>query len=149
MRLGLIAGLMATAVLASACGRSMKELNAMDDEQLARELWVAKHQTIGFGGYDKQVRQAILDKHPEWSATVRTAIGEQRVTLGMTKAQVGASWGAPLQVGSSLRPEGERIFWRYGRPQSGDGVLPTMASNNEKSKCVYFGPSGLVVGVDQ
>lgn len=147
MRQSMLAGLVATALL-GACGRSTKELSVMNDDQLLHELAVARFQTVGFGGYDKQVRQVIVDKHPEWSAGVRAAVADGRVSLGMNKLQVGASWGSPTHVSSSLRSDGEWVTWRYDAPQLGDGMLPTRAAEGP-AKYVHFGPSGLVTGVDQ
>ncbi len=130
------------------CVKSQSQLDAMSDQQLYEEVHYAKFGVAGFGGYYNQVRQTILDKHPEWSEQTKEDIRAKRIHTGMSKLQVVASWGTPTTYRQSVYIGASVEMWIYG-VVPGEGPLPTMASGSDRNSFVYFNDRHTVVGFSQ
>lgn len=51
---------------------------------------------------DAKRRLRILRDHQDWPRRIKGAVREGRVCLGMTRDQLAAAWGDPMQKGSSF-----------------------------------------------
>jgi len=58
--------------------------------------------------------QHIKKNHPDWSDNICNNIVHRQVSIGMTKAQVIASWGKPSRIMSSSDSRGTIEVWFYG-----------------------------------
>jgi hypothetical protein len=56
----------------------------------------------------------ICAKYPDWPREVCGVVAEKSAQLGMTAAQLLASWGKPRQIYRSLYERVEREEWMYG-----------------------------------
>ncbi len=60
------------------------------------------------------LRIHIIELHLEWCASVKKAILDNNVEIGMTKEQVQASRGFPNGVSVSIDKSGIHEQWHYG-----------------------------------
>lgn len=61
-------------------------------------------------------RQTAIDNYPEWSDIIVSRISAGKISLGMTKEQVIASWGKPDDINRSVGSWGVHEQWVYGNP---------------------------------
>ncbi|MBD3293374.1 MAG: hypothetical protein GF393_10650 [Armatimonadia bacterium] len=59
-------------------------------------------------------RQEYIDAHPELDKRTALAIEHGRIFRGMTREEVRASWGPPLDINRSVGSWGVREQWVYG-----------------------------------
>ena len=64
--------------------------------------------------YIYNLRTHIIDLHPEWSTSVKEAILDNNLEIGMTKEQVQVSWGLPKDIRVNLDKSGIHELWHYG-----------------------------------
>ena len=72
-----------------------------------------------------------LDRHPDWDASVLSAVVCGRVHIGMTREQAIAGWGRPRDINRTTASYGVHEQWVYGEYGSGylyfeDGRLTTV-----------------------
>jgi len=146
MKIMVVCMLMLLMPALSGCGKSAEQLRAMTDDELGAELFRAKFGTVGFGGYDQEVRAELLRRHPEWPQDIKDAIVAKEIKVGMNKKQVAASWGAPTNVQETLHAGGKAVVWKYGTPGPGDPFLPTVSSSTRLA-FVFFDEREIVVAI--
>jgi hypothetical protein len=61
-----------------------------------------------------QYRQEQIEAHPGWSKEIKALVSRGMIRQGMTRAQVQASWGRPLDINRSVGSWGTREQWVYG-----------------------------------
>lgn len=62
----------------------------------------------------QQIREEFVEQHPDLDTTTRNAIVAGSVQIGMTKQQVGASWGYPTSKSLFGYSSGTSEQWIYG-----------------------------------
>ena len=66
---------------------------------------------VGCATPSTQTKKAFLVAHPNTAPEIQQAILESRVIVGMTKEEVRASWGTPIEISGGRG--GEREYWYY------------------------------------
>ncbi len=64
--------------------------------------------------YIYNLKSRIINLHPEWNSSVKEAILNGDVEVGMSKEQVQAIWGLPKDVRVNIDKSGNYEQWRYG-----------------------------------
>jgi len=62
---------------------------------------------------DIQRREQYLLNHSELKEEIKTCIKEGKLRIGMTKEEVIASWGKPIDVNKTVGPGGVHEQWVY------------------------------------
>ena len=83
-------------------------------------------------------RNKYLKSHPNFSWEVKNDIREGKVSIGMTKEQVRASWGAPDDINKTITEHSYQEQWVYNELRNGISF---------PERYVYFDRSGIVTTI--
>lgn len=74
------------------------------------------HKRLGglYVSHKSQLRQELVNRHPEWSEAIKNNILKGSVSLGMTQEQFLASWGYPRDINRTVRARETKEQWVYG-----------------------------------
>jgi hypothetical protein len=111
------------------------ELSAQGAKPKNLEVWirfVGIHSREDFKkAYDLILSpKPLQDEHPEWPAEIRTAIGERRVVIGMTKTQVFAVVGTPVNIETGDGAGSEIETWFPRQDTAMPGVIRLYAEES-------------------
>ena len=84
-----------------------EQVNAMTDEQIIQIFPTANEDLRTW------FRDELISRDPQWAEKVPQEVVERSIVIGLTKEQVGMSWGKPTDINKTVSTWGVREQWVY------------------------------------